>query len=295
MLCSFLLSCISFSAGVTGGAKAASYLQTASMFKIRYLPFVFILLIVNGSLFGQTSQFQRPSAISDVHIVYKYQKSNWDGTHASTIFLYVADSNRLESFKWAEGEKEATLVTAVVDWNTFSVAEFINHKLRSGQSPELVARLSTERGKTLQIEVGPMRDSLQIADLPWQSYDFDFAGLGFTWRALKDKKEPFYFHIADAGLVNGNVAFVNKGRVNVTYTGIEKAAGRQCYKYRVDGEGLENRGGDIWIDPVNFMIIQYKIDLPDEPGFSNGMLKLVSTYYVTPGEWEEFKKKSLEN
>lgn len=246
-------------------------------------------LLTSLASVGQISQYQWPASFGDVHTVYEYKKSNWDGTHASTIFLYVADSNKLESFKWAKGDKVATLVSAEIDWNIFSVKQFTNHRLRSAQAPELVAVLKMDGEKKIQIEVGEWRDSLILTELPWQSYDFDFAGLGFTWRALKDKKAPFYFHIADAGMVNGNVAFVNKGRVNVQFIGTEMINNKECLKYTVNGAGLENKGGHIWINETTFMIEQYKIELPDEPGFVNGMLQLTNSYKMTTAEWEKFK------
>ena len=252
-----------------------------------------VLIIVFSRNYGQLNRFTAPGSFPDKYTVYEYKKSNWDGTHASTIFLYVADTNRLESFKWAEGDEVATRVTAIIDWNIFSVKQFENHRLSKGKDPELIAVLKMSGDKKINIEVGPMRDSLLLTGLPWQSYDFDFAGLGFTWRALKDKKSPFWFHIADAGLVNGNMAFINKGRVEVNFIGFESLHGNNCLKYEVNGAGLENKGGHIWINPATFMIEQYKIALPDEPGFENGMLQLMKTHTMTPELWQRFVKQKL--
>ena len=135
-----------------------------------------------------------------------------------------------------------------------------------------------------------MRDSLLISDLPWQSYDFDFAGLGFIWRALKNKKDSFWFHIADVAMVNDKPKFVNKGKVSVRFQGDEIINNKQCLKYFVDGPGLENKGGYIWINKENYMIQQYKIALPDEPGFENGMMQLVNTYSITLNNGSFYKK-----
>jgi len=261
---------------------------------------IFILLNSLQVIFGlsglsQLNAYQHPGNITDKHTVYSYKKSNWDGSHASTIYLYVADSNRLESFKWAKGEAVATLVTAEIDWNIFSVKSFINHRLRHGQSPSLVAELKMKSNKTISIEVGEMRDSLEIAGFPWQSYDFDFAGLSFTWRALKNKLDTFYFHVADAARINGNMAFVNKGRVYVKSRGVELLDGITCLKYSIDGPGLENKGGIIWVNAESQMIEQYQIELPDEEGFVNGMLQLIKIEKMQPKEWEAFKLKCLAN
>jgi|SRR5688572_7974072 len=89
---------------------------------------VVILTISTFSLSAQVSKFGKPAVFNDRHTLYEYKKSNWDGTHSSTVFLYVADSNRLESFKWWEGDIVATLVSAVINWRNYSVSEFQNHK-----------------------------------------------------------------------------------------------------------------------------------------------------------------------
>jgi hypothetical protein len=267
--------------------------QVKTMASIKTGFIVLVLHCFNLLAPCQLQKYQKPSSIDDLHTMYEYRKSNWDGSHASAIFLYVADSNQLQSFKWSSGDKTATLVTALIDWNKFSVSRFTNHRLRKAQPPQLVATLTMDGEKTIRIEVGEMRDSLLLSALPWQSYDFDFAGLSFTWRALKEKKDSFHFHIADAALVNNDMRFVNKGRADVHFTGYEMMNGKNCLKYSIDGPGLENRGGTIWVDAAGFMIEQYKIALPDEPGFENGMLQLVKKEKMKPEQWQAFIKNKL--
>lgn len=240
---------------------------------------------------AQVSKFGKPAGASDQHTVYEYRKSNWDGTHASSVFLYVIGKDRLESFKWWDGDTVATLISAVINWKTYSVTEFQNRKLRKGQAPQLIAKLKGDN--KLKIEVGEMKDSLVIDELPWQSYDFDFAGLSYIWRALKKKRDSFWFHIADVTMINDAPKFVNKGRVNVKFVGVENINGKNCLKYFADGTGLEDKGGYVWINPQSFMIEQYKIALPDEPGFENGMMKLEKTFKMNVAEWETFKRQKL--
>src|SRR5688572_1178482 len=105
-------------------------------------PFLTVFFIISSApVTAQVNKFDQPRSFTDKHLLYEYKKSNWDGTHSSSVFLYVADSNRLESFKWSEGDEVATLVTAIIDWKTYSVAEFQNHKLKKGRAPEFIARL----------------------------------------------------------------------------------------------------------------------------------------------------------
>ena len=58
-----------------------------------------------------------------VETAYVYEKANVDGSHKSDIAQYVSSKDSLEAFKWTECESEATLVTAKMDWNCFSVRE----------------------------------------------------------------------------------------------------------------------------------------------------------------------------
>jgi len=101
-------------------------------------------MVISVSLHAQPDKYQRPAVISGLQTVYEYKKSNWDGTHASTIYLYVADTNKLESFKWAKGDQVATLVTAIFDWGHFSVQQFTNTRLRSGAAREPVATVTRQ-------------------------------------------------------------------------------------------------------------------------------------------------------
>lgn len=224
----------------------------------------------------------------DLHTLYTYQKSNWDDTHATTIFLYVADTHQLQSFKWNKGDVHSALVTAYLDPSTHTVRRFENHQLATDGSRRLVASLDVQDNRKAKLQIGALVDSMILASGNWHSYDFDFASLGYSWRWLADKKESFAFHIADVAQVNGRPAFVNKGGVQVTYEGVENSNGKPCLRYKIDGEGLQQKGGFIWINPANFMIEQYKIALPDEEGFANGMLRLLKTERLSPGEWKAF-------
>lgn len=253
----------------------------------------YFFLMMSGILIfsvtdAQVSRYGEQPDFPDRHQLYVYRKSNWDGTHASRVYMYIADSNRLQSFKWSEGDISATLVTAEFDWTQFGVRSFTNHRLEAGKTPRLVARLFMDEKGKLKVEAGTMRDSVWLTSLPWQSYDFDFAGLGFAWRSLKNKKEDFWFHIADAALVNGDMRFVNKGRAHVHYREEVVFRGKKCLLYDIDGPGLENKGGQIWVHTGTWMIEAYKISLPDEPGFENGYLELEEVKTLSPAEWEYF-------
>lgn len=257
-----------------------------------FIGLMFILFTAPITIHAQGA-YSFPSHFNDIHTIYSYTKSNWDGSNASGIYLYVKDSFHLESLKLTEGDEWATVVEAEIDWENAAVKRFTNHRLYVGGERKKIAELNVSDALRLSFRVGDIKDSMILDSRYWHSYDFDFAGLSFTWRALKDKKAGFSFLIADAAMVNGNPGFANKGMVTVKYEKDEKIGDKVCRKYSIDGPGLANRGGYIWIDPASWMIEEYRIDLPDENGYDNGRLKLANIYRMEPSEWERFKLRKL--
>ena len=71
----------------------------------------------------------------------------------------------------------------------------------------------------------------------------------------------------------------------------ETCEGVRCHKYKIDGPGLENRGGLLWMSKIDPHIIDYEIDLPDEPGYQSGKLRLERTEQMTEEEWLAFTQR----
>ena len=82
--------------------------------------------------------------------------------------------------------------------------------------------------------------------------------------------------------------FVFKGLVTVDFVSEEERHGAQCYKYSIDGMGLEQRGGTMWVDKAALHIVDYEIDLPDEPGYKSGKLRLKQIDHMSNDAWREF-------
>lgn len=220
--------------------------------------------------------------------VYHYVKSNIDGSRAGNISVYIASTDEIESFKWHEGGTEASLVRATMDWTSFTVARFESWRLRSSGEDTLRAVLERIDGEpTLEAQVGDQRFRIPIENWPWHSYDFDFASLNLVFRFLVDPDAAFTIGIADLDRETGR--FVDKGPVRIERAGNEARQGTDCRVYRIDGEGLENRGGKIWVSRDTHLIVDYEIDLPDEPGFTDGKLTLIDVETMSPSRWAEFK------
>lgn len=222
--------------------------------------------------------------------VYRYRKSNVDGSNPSHVDLYVASPTRIESFKYHVGYPEGTLVVAEMDWETFSVSRFETTKVYPDGTSKPVAELEV-KGNTIHGKVGPNRFQLEVEFFPWHSYDFDLASLNVSLRHLAEPEETVWLGMID--VVQGRLAC--KGMVELAYLGEEDRRDERCRRYGIDGPGLDDRGGDLWVrmgdDPV---IVEYEIDLPDEPGMVSGKLSLLGSETMDAEAWGKHRTNKLQ-
>jgi hypothetical protein len=228
-----------------------------------------------------------------VETLYRYEKSNIDGSRAHDIALYVAAPDQIEALKWLAGEGAATLVTATIDWTTFSEAESKSWLLDRQGARNLVATFkqlagTNKLGSTLNLGGKQYEQTLTIGHYPWHSYDADLASLNFTFRHLVDPAQPFTIGIVDPNWDFAAPALLDKGTVEVLYLADERRGGIDCRKYRIDGAGLEQRGGFLWVSQAGEHFVDYEIALPDEPGFDSGKLRLKGVQTLSAAAWQAF-------
>ncbi len=261
--------------------------QGVSIVKIRLF---LLLLAVSSVAQAQSSAFRFDETKLQPGTVYHYVKSNIDGSRSGDIALYLRSIDEVESFKYHEGATEATLVKATMDWSDFTVKRFESWRLHSSGNHVLRGSLQRVEGQPrLSVKLGEQSAEVPITNWPWHSYDFDFASLGLTFRFLVDPDAPFTVGIADVNRGSEGPPFIDKGPVVIKPAGTEERQGTRCRVYTIDGEGLHNRGGKIWVDHDAMHIVDYEIDLPDEPGFETGKLQLRSIEKSSLEGWEKFK------
>lgn len=226
--------------------------------------------------------------------VFHYLKSNMDGTHPARIHVYVRTQTTVESFKADEGETEATIVLAEMNWTRFSVRRFESARVNAAGVRTVRATL-TQEGETdaYVLKVGDTMATATVAQWPWHSYDFDFAGLGLTLPHLVDPARPHTFGRSDFIQDGGPPRFGDLGAVTLTYLGEQRRRDAACRKYRIDGPGLQNKGGLLWADTAGGHIVEFEIAIPDEPGFTSGRLVLESIEPMTSEQWAAFITKTL--
>lgn len=224
-----------------------------------------------------------------VERVYHYRKSNLDGSNPSHVDLYVASEDRIESFKYHEGQSQGSLVVAGMDWDTCSVRTFLTTRVAADGSQQEVARLADQDG-VLHCRAPGVTFEVPVEFVPWHSYDFDLASLNLSLRFLLEPEGVVEVGIMD--FHRGSFRF--KGLVELEYLDDEERGGVDCRHYRIDGPGLEDRGGELWVrktdDP---MIVDYEIDLPDEDSMTSGKMVLLGSEPMTGDEWQVHRRRAL--
>jgi hypothetical protein len=87
--------------------------------------------------------------------------------------------------------------------------------------------------------------------------------------------------------------FVYKGEATISYVNDEMRNGARTRKYKINGAGLENRGGFLWVNKKGNYFQDAEIDLPDNPDWKSFKLKLLKIEKMIGDEWQAFMQKQF--
>jgi hypothetical protein len=229
--------------------------------------------------------------------VYHYLKTNIDGTTPEHVSQYVASRERLEAFKFHPKGERAALVIAEMDWSMFSAKRLESWQVFSSGERKLFATLTyLNDEKAAEVNIPSMSktgEKTAIKYLPFHVYNFDLGSLNFAFRHLVDPKGSFTVGLADPTFQDQGPLFKYRGEVTVAYAGEESRQGVRCRKYRIDGAGLENRGGHIWVNKSKGYIEDMEISLPDNPNWQSFKFRLTGVQQMSRAEWEAFMKRQF--
>lgn len=243
---------------------------------------------------GDVAKFRfRPERVR-VGWVYHYLKTNIDGTKPEHVSVYVAARGRIESFKYHPPRAgRAGLVIATLDWKLFSATRLESWQVWSDRR-QLFATLdydAADSSVTVSIPpTGRPPERVSVRHIPFHVYNFDLASLSFAFPHLARPREAFTVGIADPTFKDAGPLFHYKGEARVTYAGEERRGGVACRKYRIDGEGLEGRGGFVWVNKRRGHVEDIEVALPDNPEWQSFKFRLTGVERMTRGAWERFIK-----
>lgn len=267
------------------------------------LLFVFILLLPLTS-FEQTEktntsnrndiakfQYNREKSIPAGTVLH-YVKTNLDGSKPEYVSQYISSTNVMESFKFHPKGERAGLVIAEMDWQTFSAKSLKSYQVFTGGERRLFATLNFDAAKKgVEVLIPAIRSEsefLSINHLPFHIYNFDFGSLNFAFAHLKNPTKGFVIGIADPTFKTEGALMEYRGEATAFYAGEEKRNDRLTRKYKIDGAGLKNRGGFIWVNKAKNYIEDIEIEFPDNPEWTSFKFKLLKTEKMSRAEWEKF-------
>lgn len=255
-----------------------------------------LALLMAACASAQVEKFRYQPEKIPVGKVYHYSKTNLDGSDPEYISTWVEDKDRIQSFKLPPEGRQGAQVMAHMDWAVFSADQVESWQVwAEGEGKRtLVARLAyLTPEKAVEVEViptGKPAEKVAVPSLPWHIYNFDLASLSFAFRHLADPTGSFVVGLADPTFKDEGPVFFYRGEATVSYVGEEERNGVTCRKYRIDGPGLSNRGGFLWVNRKEEHVEDIEIDLPDNPNWKSFKFRLLGTGQMDRAGWEAFMK-----
>ena len=232
-----------------------------------------------------------------VGTVLHYVKTNIDGTRPEQVSQFVAASDVLESFKFHPKSPPAGFVVAEMDWQSFSAKTLKSWRVLSKDERKLFGTImfdgTTRRAEVSLPSIRSEPESFVFKHVPVHLYNFDFGTLNFAFPYLVKPADSFVIGVADPTFQETGALVEYKGEVTIAYLSDEQRNNVSTRKYRIDGAGLINRGGFIWVNKKHGWIEDMEIALPDNPDWTSFKFKLLRVEKMSRAQWNEFIQAQL--
>ena len=226
--------------------------------------------------------------------VLHYVKTNIDGSYPEYVSQFIAAPDTMESFKFHPKGKRAGLVIAEMDWRNFSARSLKSWQVFANNERKLFGTIffdaAARRAEVSIPAAKPEAEFVALGTFPVHLYNFDFGSLNFAFPHLRKPKSAFRIGVTDPSFKPAAALVEYKGEVTVSYVQDEKRNERTARKYKIDGAGLQNRGGFIWVNKKTGWIEDMEIQLPDNPDWTSFKFKLIKVEKMSRDQWENFIK-----
>ncbi|MEE2525338.1 hypothetical protein V0U79_03095 [Hyphobacterium sp. HN65] len=217
-----------------------------------------------------------------------YERSNQDGTRPERIDVYRASETRLEVMKSVAPCTNAALVSAELDFETWSADTITGGALLPGAEVMEFAFLTHDRAANrLDVEVRlpdqTLTFEMETGGGTLHVYDFDLASLTALTPYLADPEAGFLTRFAlmwpdpeDPGIsMMGEAVFAFDER------GVE--GGREVLTYTTSGNALGD--GYLWLDAEDGYIVEAAFEAPNHPGYDDFRLRLIGASDIGAEGW----------
>ncbi len=241
------------------------------------------------------NQFKYQPEKINIGTVYHYTKSNLDGSNPARIYIRVMDNENLDVWKFEEHNYDAAHVTAHMNWESFSADRIQSWIATSdGNEEEQATLISSYDNSAFSIAWHGQSETIQIGYYPVHVYNFDFISLNFILRHWSEPQGEMEIGIVQPNF-NPDIPGVIKyeGTVKLKYICDEERNGYPCRKYSVNGDGIQNQQGLIWLDRTSMHAVDMEIPIPDNPSWNSFKFELVSIQEMSVEAWRQFMDEEI--
>ncbi len=229
-----------------------------------------------------------------VGTVYHYTKSNIDGSYPVSVSLYLASRDYFEVFKMYPNASATTLVTADMDWASFSPRKMTSYDVHAGGDRTLVIEGALTPADRYDFNVANLlwvkgkQTSAPVGHYPVHNYNFDLASLNVSFRHLIDPTQDF-----EIGIQMPRFDFVHLGQmeylgtVRIHYLADEACHATQCRKYSISGEALGNQPGTLLVNKAGGYFEKVEIPVRDNPAWKDFKLELSGIDQMSEEAWNQ--------
>ena len=216
-----------------------------------------------------------------------YERANQDGTRPERIDVYRASQTRLEVMKSVNRCTNAALVSAELDFETWSADSVTGGALLpDAEVMEFAFAIHHRETNELDVTVN-LPDQTLTFETPTSGgtlhlYDFDLASLTALTPYLANPEAGFStnFVLMWPDPENPSVSMMGEAVFEFDGRGVEN--GREILTFSAHGELGE---GYLWLDANGGYIVEAAFTEPNHPGYDNFRLRLTAVEHLDAAGW----------
>lgn len=253
--------------------------------------------LAQGKPASSTKLFKYKSGKVEPGMLYTYVRSDLAGKKTGSVLVYVPDRKRVEILRVTPGVEGGQLLTAELNWDTYSLRQFeLLAETKDGGKRRLATGTFTPDALSVTVDdqalyrgaQGATSFTLPLVQLPVHLYSLDFVTLALALRHLADAQGT-----ADIGVIAENLHvgpespnfFVSAGRATVAFEEDVDHDGISCKKYKITGPALGAEEGYFWMNKEKGYLQDAEIAVPSSPEWPDVKITFRSAEKVSEADW----------
>lgn len=235
---------------------------------------------------------------NEIGRIYYYERTNSDGTMDERVTVFRRDETRIDVYKENGLCYGAALVTADLDFETYSAPTITGGRLQPDAQHMEFAWLEWDRDAAavttlVQLPNMELRHNMPTEGETWHLFDFDLASLTMMTPHLSNPDAGFDFGMAlfwaDPNASNAEQLYW-MGDIEARPAGVENRLGHEARLYTLSGSAFDvdratGSQGQLWLDAEDGHVVDAIFPAPNHPGYTDFRLRLLNVSDGGDAEW----------